>query len=133
MDQNKKDYIIIKAGYDCAINEILEELKNLPNYDIIKSRILRKQQQHFIGNREYEGFLYKFYEEENQLGYLIFDDIYGIKGVCIFIEEGTYKELEEDELIYAKNNILCIWKEKFSQKDLINLRYEELLNKFKSI
>lgn len=128
-----EDYIILRAGYDKAVNDILETLKDMSEYDIIKSRILKKQQQYLLGNREYEGFLYKFYDKDNNLGYIIFDDIYEIKGVCLFIKEGKYKELEEKELIFAKNNNLCIWSEKFNNKDYINLKYEELLKPYSSM
>lgn len=128
-----EDYIILRAGYDKAINDVLETLKEMPNYDIIKSRVLKKQQQYLLGNCEYEGFLYKCYDKQNNLGYIIFDDIYEIKGVCLFVKEGKYKDLNEEELIFAKNNNICIWSEKFNNKDYMNLKYEELLKPYSSM
>lgn len=128
-----EDYIIIKAGYDNAVNDILNSLADLPDYDIIKSRILKKQQQYWLKDKEYEGFLYKFYDKENNIGYIIFDDIYKIKGVCLFVKEGKYKELDEKELIFAKNNNVCIWSEKFDNEKTINEKYLQILKPYSSM
>lgn len=129
-----EDYIILRSGYNQAVNDILETLKNeIEVNPVIKDRILRKQRQYLIGNTEYEGFIYKHYDEEHKIGYILFDDIYELKGICIFIEEGTCKELDEKELIYARNEYPVVWCDTFKNKDLINLRYEELLSKWKKI
>lgn len=129
-----EDYIILRAGYNQAVNDILETLKDQIEINpIIKDRILRKQRQYLIGNKEYEGFLYKHYDEEHKIGYILFDDIYELKGICIFIEEGTCKELDEKELLYAKSEFPVIWADTFKNKDLMNLRYEELLSKWNKI
>lgn len=129
-----EEYIILKTGYNQAVNDILEALKDeIEINPVIRDRILRKQRQYLIGNKEYEGFIYKHHDEVNNIGYILFDDIYELKGVAIFIEEGTYKELDEKELLYARSENQMKSSEKFKNKDLINLRYEELLSKWKKI
>lgn len=129
-----EEYIILRTGYNQAVNDILETLQDeIENNPVIKDRILRKQRQYLIGNKEYEGFLYKYHDEEHNIGYIVFDDIYEIKGVAIFIKDGTYNELNEKELIFVKNNNVVRWSEQFKNKDLINLRYEEFLSKWKEI
>ena len=133
-----EEYIILRTGYNQAINDILETLnKNIyideENKKVLKDMILRKQRQYLIGNTEYEGSLYKYHDSQNNIGYIIFDDIYELKGVAIFIEDGTYKELDEKELIFVRNNNEVKWSEQFQNKDLINLRYDEFLNKWKKI
>lgn len=135
MEKEQEDFLILKAGYNEAINEILEIIdKNIyldeENKKVLKDMILRKQRLHWIGNAEYEGFLYKYYDEKSKIGYILFDDIYELKGVCIFVEEGKYKKIDEKELIFARNNYKIIATEKFAQKDLIALRYDEWLSKF---
>lgn len=130
-----EDFVILKAGYNEAINEVMEIIdKNIyideENKKVLKDMILRKQRQHWIGNTEYEGWLYKYYDEQAKIGYILFDDIYELKGVCIFIEEGKYKKIDEKELIFAKNNYKMLASEKFTNKDLISLRYDEWLSKF---
>jgi hypothetical protein len=136
--KENEDFIILKAGYNEAINEVLETIdKNIyldeENKKVLQDMILRKQRQHWIGNTEYEGFLYKYYDEKTKIGYIIFDDIYELKGVCIFIEEGKFKKIDEKELIFARNNYKIIASEKFSNKDLIYLRYTEWLSKFREM
>jgi hypothetical protein len=133
-----EEYIILRTGYNQAINDILETLNNNiyideENKRVLKDMILRKQRQYLIGNAEYEGFLYKHYDEQNKIGYILFDDIYELKGVAIFIEDGTCKELPEKELIYARNAFPVVWCDTFKNKDLINLKYEELTSKWKKI
>lgn len=135
MNESNTELIILRAGYDTAINDILNIIdKNTyidaENKDVLKQQILRKQLQHKIGNTQYEGYLFKYYDTENNLGYIIFEDIFEIKGVCIFIEEGKYINLDEKEILYVKNNFEIKYFESFINKDLINLRYEEWLNKF---
>lgn len=133
-----EDYIILRAGYNQAIKDIIETLNNNiyisdDDKSVIKDAVLRKQRQYLVGNTEYEGFLYKYYDKENNIGYVLFDDIYELKGFVIFIDEGTCKELDAKELIYARNQYELIWNEGFKNQDLINLRYEELSDKWKKI
>ena len=133
-----EDYIILRSGYNQAVNDILETLNNNTYIDeenktVLKDMILRKQRQFLIGNTEYEGFLYKHYDEEHKIGYILFDDIYELKGICIFIEEGTCKELDEKELIYARKAFPVVWCDTFKNKDFINLKYEELTSKWNKI
>ena len=129
-----EDYIILRSGYNQAVNDMLEALKDeIETNPVIKDRILRKQRQFLIGNTEYEGFLYKHYDEEHKIGYILFDDIYELKGICIFIEEGTCKQLDEKELIHARNAFPVVWCDTFKNKDLINLKYEELTSRWNKI
>jgi hypothetical protein len=132
-----EDVIILRAGYNQAINDIVTIINEMniseDDKNLIRDRISRKQRQYLIGNTKYEGSLYKYYDKQSNIGYILFDDIYELKGVAIFIEEGTYKELDGKELIYARNQYELIRSEFFSNKDLINLRYKELLDKWKPI
>lgn len=132
------EYIILRSGYNQAINDVLEVLdKNIyidiENKNVLKDMILRRQKSYLNGQNEYEGSLYKYHDAVNKIGYIIFDDIYEIKGVCIYIEDGTYKELDEKELLFIKKAFSSIWSETFKSKDLINLRYKEFLNKWNKI
>lgn len=126
------DFIILKTGYDKAINDILENLQDLPNYDIIKDRVLRQQKRYLLNGKEYEGTLLKYYDSENQLGYLIIDDIFELQGVCIFINDKKYKKISEQELVFVKNNYPLIWSETFDAKD-INTKFEKLLELYSSM
>lgn len=125
-----EDFILFRAGYNRAVFEITNILNNNTNIEVIKDEILRKQRALFAGNEAYEGNLYKYYDKENNLGYILFDDIYELKGVCIFIKEGIYTELPVEELLFAKQNNKLIQSESFTNKDLATFRYQEWLSKF---
>lgn len=128
-----EDYIIMKTGYDIAIEDAIKKLEDLSDFDVIKSRLLRLKKQYEIGNKQYEGSIYKYYDKVQELGFVILDDIYEIKGACIFVEEGTYKELEEKELLWVKDTYEIKTQENFKNIDLIKLRYNDILNKFKRL
>lgn len=125
-----EDYIILKTGFNTAVNEILKNLKDMPNYDILESRIERIKIKY---NEGYKGTIVKFYDEENQLGYTILNDTEGIKGVCIFINDKKYKELAEEELIFVIKNVKQIWQETYLDKNIINKKYEEFLQPYSSV
>lgn len=126
-----EDKIILDAGYHQAIRDMLEILKDFKNYDLIENKIMKRKLQRELGENNYEGYLYKYYDKENNLGYIVFDDIYETKGVCIFVEDNTFVELQEQDVLFAKKKYPCIWNKKYKDKDLIKVEYQSLYNKFK--
>lgn len=128
-----EDYIVLKAGYHIAVNEILNSLQNLQDYDIIKDRIMRVQENYEVGKDNYKGNLLKYYDKEKNLGFILFDDIYNLKGVSLLVSEGKYKELEEKELVFVKYTMKPFWNKIYDDKNSIELKYNELLNNFKKI
>ena len=60
-----EDFIILNAGYQSAIRESLENLKDLNEYDIIKNRLDRIAERYRIShdNNKYKGVLGKYYEK----------------------------------------------------------------------
>lgn len=130
-----EDFIVLNAGYQTAVNESLEVLSDLENFDIIKDRLLR------LGDKEraindkigYMGNISKYYDRKNDLGYIIFDDIYDINGVMLFVSKKEYKKIDEKELIFIKNNMKPFTSRNYKDKDLIYKEYQEMLNDFKEI
>lgn len=130
-----EDFIVLNAGYQKAVNESLEVLSDLENFDIIKDRLLR------LGDKEraindkigYMGNISKYYDRKNDLGYIIFDDIYDINGVMLFVSKKEYKKIDEKELIFIKNNMKPFTSRNYKDKDLIYKEYQEMLNDFKEI
>ena len=57
MENNEQDFIIMKAGYNQAINDILE----LVDDDVLKEKIVRKQKAFLFGNKEYKCIITKYY------------------------------------------------------------------------
>lgn len=128
-----EDMIIVRSGYNTAINDVLEILKEETDIDIIKDKILRKQRLFGIDNTVFEGTIYKYYHKESNVGYIIYDSLYDYYGVMILVEEGKYKEINEKELIFVRSNFKMIWHETFVNKDLMDLRYKDLLSKFSAM
>lgn len=130
-----EDFIVLNAGYQKAIQDSLEILKDLQDFDIIKDRLLR------LGDKEraindkigYMGNISKYYDRKNDLGYIIFDDIYDINGVMLFVSKKEYKKIDEKELIFIKNNMKPFTSRNYKDKDLIYKEYQEMLNDFKEI
>lgn len=128
-----EDFIVLNAGYQKAIQDSLEILKDLQDFDIIKDRLLR------LGDKEraindkigYMGNISKYYDRKNDLGYIIFDDIYDINGVMLFVSKKEYKKIDEKELIFIKNNMKPFTSRNYKDKDLIYKEYQEMLNDFK--
>lgn len=118
------DYIIIRTGYNQAIREVLDIVDD----DVLKDKILRLQRKFWSNKDGYECIIYKYYNEENNIGYILFDDINELKGVCIFVKEKTYIELVAKELIFAKQNYKLVWSEKFDNIEKANEVYLDLLN-----
>ena len=114
MEETKKDKIILDAGYDVAINEVLEnlkDLKDLPYFEIISDRLERMKWKRRAG--EYEAILTKHYVKDDDVGYIIIDDVNKIRGVMIILSTKEKVELSEYDAIFVKKNIPKVFERKF--------------------
>lgn len=130
-----EDFIVLNAGYQTAIKDSLEILKDLQDFDIIKDRLLRLSDKERAINDKvgYSGNISKYYDAKNDLGYILYDDIYGLNGIMLFVSKKEYKKIEEKELIFVKNNMKPFTYKNYNDKDLIYKEYQEMLNGFKEI
>jgi len=130
-----KDFIILNSGYQAAITDSLKVLKDLNEIDVINDRLLRIAEKHRLINSDsgYEGNINKYYDKENDLGYIVYDDIFELKGVMIFVSQKQYKPIEEKDLIFIKNTMQSFSTKNFKIQKLMQLEYEEMLEKFKKI
>lgn len=130
-----EDFFILNSGYQLAIKNSLEILSDLPDIDIIKDRLDRLGDKYRIihDDSKYIGKISKYYDKENDLGYIIFDDIYELKGVMLFVTKKEYKEIDEKELIFIKNTIKPFVSKEYQEQFKMKLEYNELLNNFKKI
>lgn len=115
MEETKKDKIILDAGYDVAINEVLENLKDLPNLEIISDRLERMKWKRRVG--EYEAILTKHYAKDDDVGYIIIDDVNKIRGVMIILSTKEKVDLSESDAIFVKKNITKVFERKFNLDD----------------
>ena len=123
-----EDYIVLRSGYNKAINEILDNFKDLPNYNIIKYRLDRLKR-NFEGENTIE--ISKYFNKEANIGYIIYDGPNEFKGVGIDIAESTYTELSEEELIFAIENVEKKWNNIYVGEQSANEHYNEFISKFK--
>jgi hypothetical protein len=123
-----EDYIVLRSGYNKAINEILDDFKDLPNYNIIKYRLDRLKR-NFEENNTIE--IGKYFNKEANIGYIIYESPKELKGIGIDIAESTYTELSEEELIFAIENVEKKWSNTYVDETSANEHYNEFLSKFK--
>ena len=95
-----EDFVILKAGYDQAIQDAFLKLKDLDNYDIIRYRLNKMKESFGKDKASYKGIMYKFYDKESNAGYIIFDDNFSTKGVIIDISSKEKELITESECIY---------------------------------
>ena len=127
MKENEEDYIILKSGYNQAINDILTIIDD----ESLKEKILKKQKDFLIGNKEYEATIYKYYIKECNMGYVIFEDIYEIKGVLLDLNKNEIIEIPEDEIIKIRQELLPDTEIEAKNKEYAKLTYENILAPFK--
>lgn len=121
------DYIILKSGYDNAINDILPLIED----EILKYKIKKIQKNKFNQSVIYNCDIYKYYFEKEELGIIIFEDSETIKGIYINLDTSSMGEMKEKDLIYTKIHYKFYSKQNFSNKELAELTYQNLINKWK--
>lgn len=126
MENNDQDFIIMKAGYNQAINDILE----LVDDDVLKEKILRKQRAFLLGNREYECKISKYYLKQENIGYVIFDDLYELKGICLNLNNNEIINMPEDEIIKTRKILEPNETYTYKNRDLANFNYNNIIKPF---
>ena len=124
-----EDYIVLKTGYNNAINDSLEILSDFKNFDIIEDRLNRLKRKNELKN-EYKGTVSKYYDKENKIGFIILDDIYELKGYQILIEDNKYIEISESELLYVMKTQEKMWSEDYAYQDRANAALNSVVVKF---
>lgn len=124
-----EDYIVLKTGYNNAINDSLKILSDFKNFDIIEDRLNRLKRKNELKN-EYKGTVSKYYDKENKIGFIILDDIYELKGYQILIEDNKYIEIPENELLYVIKTQEKMWSEDYAYRDRANAALNSVVVKF---
>lgn len=128
-----KDFIVWSAGYQQAIKDCLEEIKYLYDSDIIKDRLLRlsDRERTLKEKNGYLGKILKYYDKENNMGYVIKDDIYNIEGDLLLLDIKRIEELPEKELVFVKNTMKPSMVKEFKDEEELDKEYGKIINKFK--
>ena len=115
-----EDFVILKAGYDQAIQDAFLKLKDLDNYDIIRYRLNKMKESFGKDKASYKGIMYKFYDKESNTGYIIFDDNFSTKGVIIDISSKEKELITESECIYLIEKMKYAFKKEFDNIEDFN-------------
>lgn len=115
-----EDFVILKAGYDQAIQDAFLKLKDLDNYDIIRYRLNKMKESFGKKSTTYKGIMYKFYDKESNTGYIIFDDNFSTKGVIIDISSKEKELITESECIYLIEKMKYVFKKEFDNIEDFN-------------
>ena len=128
-----KDFIVWSAGYQQAIQDCLEEIKDLYNCDIITDRLVRlsDRERTLKEKNGYLGKILKYYDKENNMGYVIKDDIYNIEGNLLLLDIKRIEKLTEKELVFVKNTMKPSMIKEYKNKEEWDKEYEKIINKFK--
>lgn len=128
-----EDFIVLNAGYQTAIKDSLEILKDLQDFDIITDRLLRlsDRERTLKEKNGYLGKILKYYDKENNMGYVIKDDIYNIEGNLLLLDIKRIKKLTEKELVFVKNTMKPSMIKEFKNEEELDKEYGEIINKFK--
>lgn len=111
MTPEKEDKTILDAGYIVAINDAIEIVKETQDNDIIIDRLERLKWNRRVG--EYEAILTKHYTKDDDVGYIIVDDVNKIRGVMVKLNTKEKVELSESDAIFVKKNIPKVFERKF--------------------
>ena len=128
-----EDFIVLNAGYQKAIQDSLEILKDLQDFDIITDKLLRlsDRERTLKEKNGYLGKILKYYDKENNMGYIIKDDIYNIEGNLLLLDIKRIKKLTEKELVFVKNTMKPSMIKEFKNEEELDKEYEKTINKFK--
>lgn len=116
-NKNQEDYIILKTGYNMAINDILPYITD----EFDKNYILRKQAIYNGADKEYKGKQSKYWDKKNDLGYIIFEDVFGTIGYMIDLKTKLPIKIGLDEIKFVQDNLHeNIYKIYYSCSDIEN-------------
>ena len=134
MEDNQKDFLILKAGWNEAVRETLKILekkyKKYENMKSVKSDISKLLA--IYGNYEKCDCpceILKFYEKSNY-GYIILNCIDKIEGYMIDLKSKTYMSMSEVDCLFDINNLEPNAIEKYNTETQAKEELQKILNKF---
>ena len=135
MEDNKKDFILLKTGWNEAVREVLRILENkYKKYENMTSvKVDIEKLLNVYGNfdkSECPCEIFKYYEKCNY-GYIIFNCIDKVEGYMIDLKSKTYMSMTEADCLFDINNLEANYMQKFDTEIDGKLELEKILSKFK--
>lgn len=135
MEDNDKDFIFLKTGWNEAVREVLKILdkkyNKYQNMASVKNDITKLLS--IYGNYEKSDCpceILKYYEKSNY-GYIIINYIDKIEGYILDLKTKTYMSMSEVDCLFDINNLEANSIQEFKNEQEAQKELENILSKFK--
>ena len=135
MEENKKDFLILKTGWNEAIREVLKLLDT--KYDKYKNMYSVKKDIGKLLNTyspneklEYTCEIYKYYDNTDY-GYIVLNCIDSIQGYVLNLKNNTYEKMNKVDCLFDINNLTANSILEFKNEDLARKELNKILSNFK--
>lgn len=135
MEENKKDFLILKTGWNEAVREVLNILDK--KYSKYKNMYSVKQDIKKLldaygkyDKKDYLCEILKYYENK-EYGYILLNCIDKIEGYCLDLKEKTYIIMSQVDCLFDINNLPANSIQEFKNEELAREELNKILSNFK--
>ena len=135
MEENKKDFLILKTGWNEAVREVLNILdkkyskyKNMYSVKQDIKKLLDAYDQY--DKKDYPCEILKYYENK-EYGYILLNCIDKIEGYCLDLKEKTYIIMSQVDCLFDINNLPANSIQEFKNEELAREELNKILSNFK--
>lgn len=135
MEENKKDFLILKTGWNEAVREVLNILdkkyskyKNMYSVKQDIEKLLDTYDQY--DKKDYPCEILKYYENK-EYGYILLNCIDKIEGYCLNLKEKTYIIMSQVDCLFDINNLPANSIQEFENEEKARLELNKILSNFK--
>lgn len=135
MEENKRDLLCLKAGWNEAVREVLNILdkkyskyKNMYSVKQDIEKLLDTYDQN--GKLDYPCEILKYYENK-EYGYILLNCIDKIEGYCLDLKEKTYIIMSQVDCLFDINNLPANSIQEFENEEKAREELNKVLSNFK--
>lgn len=135
MEENKKDFLILKTGWNEAVREVLkildEKYSKYKNMDSVKKdikKLLDTYDQY--DKKDYPCEILKYYENK-EYGYILLNCIDKIEGYYLDLKEKTYIIMSQVDCLFDINNLPANSIQEFENEEKARVELNKILSNFK--
>lgn len=135
MEENKKDFLILKTGWNEAVREVLNILDK--KYSKYKNMYSVKQDIKKLldaygkyDKKDYPCEILKYYENK-EYGYILLNCIDKIEGYCLELKTKTYTAMSEVDCLFDINNLPANSIQEFENEENAREELNKVLSNFK--
>lgn len=135
MKENKKDFLILKTGWNEAVREVLNILdkkyskyKNMYSVKQDIKKLLDAYDQY--DKKDYPCEILKYYENK-EYGYILLNCIDKIEGYCLDLKEKTYIIMSQVDCLFDINNLPANSIQEFENEEKARVELNKILSNFK--